>query len=112
MEIKNVGRILLGSLFVLAALNSLFFGFDKFAGMIELKGIPFPALIALMVLIFKLMAGLLIIFDNYGNDVITLLILFVTMTIILYHNVFIDKDQFNNMTKNIAIIGGLMLLYK
>jgi len=109
---QNVGRILLGSLFLISAINSLFFGFDNFVNTIKSKNIPFPILVAFIVLIFKLVAGVLIISDNYENYVITSLIIFVIMTIFLYHNAFIDNEQLNNMMKNIAIIGGLSLLYK
>ena len=109
---QNAGRILLGSLFLISAINSLFFGLDNFIDTVKSKNIPFPTLVALIVLIFKLIASILIISNNYGNYVITLLIIFVIMTIFLYHNAFVDNEQINNMMKNIAIIGGLLLLYK
>ena len=109
---KNIGRILIGSLFLISAIHSLFFEFHEFAKLIELKHIPFPFIIAFIVLIFKLVSGILIISNNYENYILTLLIIFVLMATILYHNIFVNMTQFNNMIKNIAIIGGLMLLYK
>lgn len=109
---QSAGRILLGSLFLISAINSLFFGFNNFVNTVKSKNIPFPMFVALIVLIFKLIASILIISDYYENYIITSLIIFVTMTIFLYHNAFIDNEQLNNMMKNIAIIGGLILLYK
>ena len=112
MNNQNIGRILIGSLFLISAIDSLFFGFESFVNNVKSKNIPFPFLIALIVLFFKLISSLLIIFNYYNNYVITALILFVILTIQFYHNTFIDNTQLNNMMKNIAIIGGLMLLYK
>ncbi len=108
---QNIGRMLLGSLFLFSAIHS-FFGFNEFVKLVQEKNIPLPIIVSLIVLIFKLVAGILVISNDYNNYVISALILFVSATIIFYHNAFVDNEQFNNMTKNLAIIGGLMLLYK
>ena len=93
-------------------MHSLFFGFNDFVHAIESKNIPFAVIVAVIVLTLKLISGLLVITNIYTNYAVTSLIIFVILATILYHNAFVDNGHFNNMLKNIALIGGLILLYK
>ncbi|AYV81994.1 MAG: hypothetical protein Homavirus1_24 [Homavirus sp.] len=112
MNPQIIGRVLVSSLFIATAIRGLFFNFGDFVGDVESKNIMFPTLVALIVLIFKLVAGLLILFNIYTNYAVSALICFIVLVTILYHNIYDDMSQFSNMMKNIAIVGGLFLLYK
>ena len=108
----NLGRVLIASLFIVSGLYSLLYGFDGFVKMIESKNVPFASIIAIIILLFKIAVGLSIMFNMYSNYLVTSLVVFVIMVTILYHNPYDDKSQLTNMLKNIAVLGGLFLLYK
>lgn len=113
MTTRSIGKILIGNLFVASAINIMINGMYNTQKMIESKGMPFATIITIMVIIFKLICGSVIAFGNnktYTNISAFLLIGFTVLTTILYHNAFIDFGQFNNMLKNIAVIGGLLLI--
>lgn len=106
-----IGRVLLASLFVSTAIKTILTDFGGFSAMIASKNIPYPALLAILVLGLKLIGGLSIVFDSRFSKMLNfLLIIFMVVATVLFHNAFKDPQQFNNMMKNIAIIGGLFLL--
>jgi|LakMenE01Jun11ns_1017448.scaffolds.fasta_scaffold9136151_1 putative oxidoreductase len=110
---NTLGRILIASLFIASACKTIFYdGFNTFVGAIESKKIPYPVILAIIVLIIKILGGFSIIFNNYTNLGIYSLLLFTVLATGMYHNAFVDPSQFNNMMKNIALIGGLLLLLK
>jgi putative oxidoreductase len=110
MYTKIIGRILLSSLFIISALHTIFYGFDGFVKAIESKNLPFPVILAILVISIKLLGGLSIAFDRYADYGTIALLIFMLMVTPLYHNGISDPKQFNNMMKNIAIIGGFLLL--
>lgn len=112
--LKIIARILLASLFVISAMKSILFDFNGFAGAVRSKNIPFPFLVATLVLTTKLLGGLSIIFDKYSKIGTVALVAFTLLATVLFHNAFKDPTQFNSMMKNISIIGGLLfyLAYK
>jgi putative oxidoreductase len=111
MNLKIFGRCLLACLFIVSAVYNLLFNFDGFVGAVASKGIMFPVTVAAIVLIFKLVVGLMLLFGVWTKLVIGGLIVFVVAATAMYHNAFVDRKQLNDMLKNIAIVGGLMLLY-
>lgn len=112
MDVKNIARLCLGSVFLVLGLNSAINGFDGYVGMIASKNIPYPVILAILILAFKIIAGFSIIIDNYSNLVVTGLIVFTILATLLFHNVLINKNELTSMMKNIGLIGGLMLLYQ
>lgn len=114
MDTKYIGKLLLANLFIISGIYSLIYKFDDFSNAIASKGIPLAIFVAFIVILFKIITGLVIILcknEKYSKFAVLGLIIFTTIATILYHNPLIDKSQFNNMLKNIAIIGGLLLLY-
>ena len=113
MDIKFIAKTLIASLFVVLSLKSIFFGFGDFRNAVISKGIPMALIVSILVLTIKLGAGLTIMFsDNkkYIKWSAIGLIVFTILATIIYHNPVEDPDQFNNMMKNIAIVGGLLLI--
>ena len=104
-----VGRILIASLFVISGLLSIY-GFDNFSGMIKSKNVPLPILIAVIGIAMKLLGGLSVMFDVWPRYGVNVLIVFTILATIMFHNVFIDSSQINAMLKNMAIIGGLLVV--
>jgi putative oxidoreductase len=113
MATKIVGRILLSSLFIVSALRALLFNLDGFSNIIASKNLNLkldPKIVAITVLIFKLVIGIALALGIRTKDTSILLIIFTAIATIFYHNAFVDSSQFSHMLKNIAIIGGLLLI--
>ena len=108
---RLIGRNLLASLFVVSALYSIFYDFNGFAKAVESKNLPFPIILAILALTIKILGGLSIAFNYYSNFGTLVLLIFMLLVTPIFHNAFIDPSQFNSMMKNIAIIGGLLLLF-
>jgi putative oxidoreductase len=114
MDIKYLGKLLVVSLFIVAGLYSLIFNFNGYAETIASKGIPFAVIVAFCVLIFKIVAGLVVLISKNKKLVrwcVCGLIIFTILAAILYHNVYQDTSQLFNMMKNVSVIGGLLLVY-
>lgn len=108
-----IARFLLASLFIVSALKSLFFDFGSFVNYINTLNLPNSKLIAILVLVFKLVSGLILALSPFEalRRVSALgLVIFTMIATVLFHNAFKDKDQFINMMRNISIIGGLLLV--
>ena len=108
----NVGELLIASLFVLSGVKGLFYTFGGFVSMLKSKGLPFPVLLAWGSLLLKTFGGLSIALDNKYSLLSTqALIVFMVAATVLYHNVFADPSQYMTALRNIAVIGGLWLLW-
>jgi uncharacterized membrane protein YphA (DoxX/SURF4 family) len=113
MNFKFVGKVLISSLFIVSALNTIIYGPNHFIEMIESKHIPMATLITILLLSLKLVCGFTIIFSNnkkYVNISCYCLIVFTFLATMLFHNAFLDRRELNVMLGNIAVIGGLLLI--
>ena len=99
-----VGRILLGSIFVLSGFQKLIAG----------KGLPMPEVLAVLTVIIELGAGLLLVVGWKARWAAFLLFLFAIPVSLVYHNFWtmegaqaaMNKIQF---MKNVSIMGGMLL---
>ena len=105
-----IGRLLLANLFIASALYEATFGFNHFVGIIEEKGLPFPVILAIVALTVKLLGGFSVALDINAQLGALALIIFMLIVTPIYHNGFKDLKEMAPMLKNIAVIGGLMLL--
>lgn len=108
---KDIGRILVASLFIISGLTSVY-NFGGYVNAVKSKNIPFPTIIAALALVLKIFGGIIIAFSNNINYIRYAkigLIVFTILTIILYHNAFVDRSQQSDMLKNLSVIGGLIL---
>lgn len=113
MDIKYLGKFLIASLFVVMGLYALLFNFDKFTEAVGSKGIPYPVIVAFIVLLWHIIPGIIIMISKnptYVRWAAISLIVFVALASVLYHNVYQDKEQLQNMMKNMALIGALLLI--
>jgi putative oxidoreductase len=109
-----VGRILLGSIFVLSGFQKLM-GFSGVAAGIAGKGLPMPEVLAVLTVIIELGAGLLLVIGWKARWAAFLLFLFVIPVSLVYHNFWtmegaqaaINKIQF---LKNVSIMGGMLVV--
>lgn len=108
--------LLIFSIYIKSVSSKIYSPFKTLGG-IKKKGLPFPE-IALFVAISSQLVGMgSILFYELGfieKDWIKYgllyLIGFTFLTIIFYHNPFVDEKQWNNALKNLGLIGGLILL--
>lgn len=110
--LNRLPQILIASLFLFSGVKG-FTNLQGFSSMIASKGLPFAGILAVLVLALKVFGGYSIIVDNqYSHDLIKALIVFMIIATALYHNFINQPAEFMTAFRNIAVIGGLMLLLK
>ena len=104
----SIARILIASLFVVTAIKGFLDlnSFSKFVG----TQLQYPMFFAILALTLKLVAGSMLAVNFQKKYATISLILFMVIVTPLYHNPFQDKSQLTQLLKNVAIIGGLILL--
>jgi putative oxidoreductase len=111
----RVARALVGALFLVAGLGKVA-GFSGVAGYMASVGIPFASLLLVGTIALEVGGGLLMILGWQARWAALLLALFTVPVTLLFH-AFWNADaasfqnQFNHFLKNVAIIGGLIIVY-
>ncbi len=103
-----IGRILIAIIFIGSGANKLMEQ-ALTEGMITKVGLP--AGLAVPTGIFELVAGLCLVFGIMTRLASVLLAGFTFLTIIFFHNNFSDPTQTIMALKNVALIGGLLLVF-
>ncbi len=103
-----VGRTLIGLLFLVSGGGMLLGGAEGVAGMIASKGLPLASLIAWVVILTKVLGGAALILGYRVGCAAAALFIFTALTIVLFHNAFIDPTQQTAALKNLSIMGGLL----
>ncbi|TNE27353.1 MAG: DoxX family protein [Alphaproteobacteria bacterium] len=109
-SIPLVARILLSLLFILAGVGKIMDPAGT-AQFIE-SASPLPGMLALPTGIFELGAGVLLASGRYLKYVSLALAGFTALATVLFHNQLGDQMQLTMALKNLAIIGGLLLVYE
>ena len=114
MDTYTIGRALIASLFIITGMMPFITGLDDITQLVAsrnfLSGVD-PRTITIIILIFKIVLGLMLMFGIRTREVSMLLIFFTVLTTVLYHNALVDRSQSLHMMKNVAIVGGLILLF-
>ncbi len=103
-----VGRTLIGLLFLVSGGGMLLGGAEGVAGMIASKGLPLASLIAWVVILTKVLGGAALILGYRVGCAAAALFIFTALTIVLFHNAFVDPAQQTAALKNLSIMGGLL----
>ncbi|WP_126173931.1 DoxX family protein [Altericroceibacterium xinjiangense] len=103
-----IGRILIGLLFVVTGAGKIAAPVYA-AGMLEKVGLP--GSLALPTGIFEVCAGLMLAAGLATRAVAIVLAVFVAVTVFLFHNQLTDPVEGLAALKNIAIIGGLLVVF-
>lgn len=102
------GRICLALIFLNSGVKHLL-GFSEFVPTIASKGLPLPGLLAVGAIAFLLLGAISLILGYKTQIGAILLILFLVPTTLIFHPPF-ATDQLTNFLKNLALIGGLLLV--
>ena len=104
-----IGRILLGALFVFAGLGKVMDTAGTAAYM-EAES-PFPGSLALFVGLFEIVAGLVLASGFMTRIASLALIVFTALATLFFHEKITDQVQSAMALKNLAIIGGLLMVF-
>lgn len=112
--LRLLGRVLLGGIFVVSGYGKLF-GLAAFAAGLERRGVPFASTLAVIGACVEFFGGLAVVLGLEVRYVAVLMIAFVIVATAISHRFweFAGADraaQVTNFSKNVAIIGGFVLL--
>ena len=103
-----IGRILLAVIFIVSGIGKIIDPAPA-AGMMASVGLP--ANMALGVGVFELVAGLLLAIGLMTRLVSIVLFVYVGLTILFFHSALADPAQQVNALKNLAIMGGMLMVF-
>ena len=106
--IELAGRVLLGHIFLLAGINKIS-AYEGTSGYMEAMGVP--GMLLPLVIILEIAGGLALIIGFQARWTAMALALFTVLAAILFHTDFADQMQMILFMKNMAITGGLLLVY-
>lgn len=104
---KLVGRVFIGLIFLIAGFAKIV-GFWDAAGMIAQAGLPAPALMNVLAIIFEFGGALLLISGFHVRIGAWMLIVFTTIVTAVFHNPADGQMAALMFEKNLAIVGGLL----
>ena len=103
-----VGRILLAVIFIVSGIGKIM---DPAPASGMMASVGLPANMALGVGIFELVAGVLLAIGLMTRLVSIVLFVYVALTILFFHNALADPAQQVNALKNLAIMGGMLMVF-
>lgn len=103
-----IGRILLSLIFIISGIGKLI---DPAGTAAMMNGAGLPGGLAYVVAAFELVLGLCLAFGIMTRIAALLLFGFTALTILFFHNRFTDPMQAAMAMKNLAIMGGLLLVF-
>lgn len=114
-RVYSVGRALLGSLFLISGLMKMgsFAGYSAWIASAEL---PMPSLLLVLAMAIEIMGGITLISGWNAKWGALLLAAFLVPTTLIFHGFWradlADSwNQFNHILKNIAILGGMLVIF-
>lgn len=103
-----IGRVLIGLLFLGGAMK--FMNIAGTTGFIASVGLPMATVVFWLSTLLEVGAALAIIFGFKTRIAAWALVAYTFLTIVFFHNPIADQMQLTQALKNLAIIGGLLLL--
>jgi len=108
-------RLLMAALFLVSAFNKVM-GFKIVAEAMAAKGFPQPEAMLVLTIILEAVGGVLLIVNWHAGLAAVALALFTLAAGTIFHDFWHAKDgaaymnEFNHYLKNIAVVGGLLLV--
>lgn len=108
--IPLVARICLSIIFLNSAISKIV-GFAATEQMMVEKGLPLAGLLLIGNIIFQLVGGISLVLGYKVRWGAIILILFLIPTTLVFHNFLANPDELTAFLKNLALIGGLLMVY-
>jgi putative oxidoreductase len=108
--ITIASRLLLAQVFVIAGVGKLGAGYTGTQGYMAAMGVP--GFLLPLTILLEIGGGLLLASGFLTRWVALLLAGFSIMTALIFHHNIADHPQLINLTKNLAMAGGLLLLVR
>jgi putative oxidoreductase len=110
-----IARILMGGIFVVSGYGKLM-GLSAFAASLEKNGVPFASVMAVIGVSVEFFGGLAVVLGIAVRPAAILMIAFVIVATLISHRFWEFQDAARKMqqtqfSKNVAIIGGFVLLF-
>ncbi len=104
-----IGRIFLSLIFIISAFGKMgdFSGTRQFMASV---GIPLTGIMLVLAIIFELVGGFSLILGYKARWGAGILIVFLILATGFFHLNLADQNQFIQFTKNLAMIGGLLMV--
>jgi putative oxidoreductase len=103
-----IGRLLLAVIFIVSGIGKIM---DPAPVAAMMAGVGLPANMALGVGIFETVAGVFLAIGLMSRLTSIALFVYVGLTILFFHNAFNDPVQQVNALKNLAIMGGMLMVF-
>ena len=103
-----IGRILLAVIFIVSGIGKIL---DPALAAGMMASVGLPANMALGVGVFELVAGLLLAIGLMTRLTSIVLFVYVALTILFFHSTLTDPAQQVNALKNLAIMGGMLMVF-
>jgi putative oxidoreductase len=107
--LNRIARVLLCLVFVNAVIGKLT-GFADVAGAIAAKGLPLAPVLLVAAMVLMAVGSALVISGWRARLGVVLLLLFLIPTTLIFHGDVVEKMERIQLFKNLAIIGGLLLV--
>jgi uncharacterized membrane protein YphA (DoxX/SURF4 family) len=112
ISMEFISRLLISTFFIIMGISSAM-NFSEYREIIKGTGIPYAGLFAIVSIVLQIAGGLLFtgilaIYNSVGWGKL-LLILFTLVSTAVNYNAFQDSSKLEDMLKNLAILGGLLL---
>lgn len=109
-----VGRVLLSLIFILSGLGKIPH-FNDVAGMMAGKGIPLASVALVITLLIEIGGGLLLLTGFQAKYAALVIVLWLIPVTLVFHHFWgipaeQQQDQMVNFLKNVAIMGGLLVV--
>lgn len=107
--LNRIARVLLCLVFLNAVLGKVI-GFGTVAGVIAAKGLPLAPVLLMAAMALMAVGSALVISGWRARLGVILLLLFLVPTTLLFHSDVSDASERIQLLKNLAIIGGFLLV--
>ncbi|MEO0646036.1 MAG: DoxX family protein [Cyanobacteria bacterium J06650_10] len=104
-----IARTFIAVIFIMTGINKIT-GFAGTQQQITSVGIPLAALVTVFTIVFEIVGGLSLILGYKARIGGILLLLFLVPATLMFHNPVVDPTQMIQFMKNLAIIGGLLMV--
>jgi putative oxidoreductase len=104
-----VARALIAVIFIHSGIGKVL-DFGGLQGAIASKGLPLAALVAVFTIAFQLIGGITVMLGYKARIGAILLLAFLIPATVVFHNPIGDPSQLTQFMKNLAIIGGILMV--